>query len=259
MENDHNISDELLAKYLSGSTTPEETEQVLAYLAADDENIEDFSKICEAVKCQHDSERSVHQRRLRRRILWIGSSVAAAVAVIFICLFALKMGGDGNNANLLADANDSIRKSSGNTSTISSDSLENSRVKPSNGTGKDVLDSRIPVQKEVPAPTYADGMNRAHFARMIYPFKDVQYVTVGRKSVGFKWDSDAVKVRLTIRDDVSDEKLLLDEWISGSDHFNWSLPPIEDHVFSWKMIFVFEDGTTVIRQGQLQDENLIID
>ena len=259
MENDNNISDELLAKYLSGSTTPEETEQVLAYLADNDENIEDFSTICEAVECQHDAEKSVHQRRLRRRILWIGSSAAAAVAAIIICLFALKMGGDGSNANLLADTNDSIRKGAEVALPISNDSLENSKVKPSNGTEKDVIDSRIAVQKEASAPSYADGMARTHFARMIYPFKEVQYVAAGRKSVGFKWDSDAVKVRLTIRNDDADEKILLDEWIAGSDHFNWSLPPIEDHVFSWEMVFVFEDGTTVIRQGQLQDENLVID
>ena len=66
MEDNKHISDELLAKYLSGKASAEEEEWVLDYLAENDENLEDFLTMATAAKMQHQGD------KLQRSIITTG-------------------------------------------------------------------------------------------------------------------------------------------------------------------------------------------
>jgi hypothetical protein len=99
-----NISDQLLAKFLDGKTDAFETEQVLAYLNENNENLEDFLNIRSAIEI--DSECPVEidlRKRLdivnqhivssdkksnRNKFYLITSIAAAAVVVGVVFLFA---------------------------------------------------------------------------------------------------------------------------------------------------------------------------
>ncbi len=52
MENKKEISDELLAKYLSGQCTEAEEAKVLDYMSQSDENIDDLTNIVAAIEAQ---------------------------------------------------------------------------------------------------------------------------------------------------------------------------------------------------------------
>ena len=77
MEDNKHISDELLAKYLSGKASAEEEERVLDYLAENDENLEDFLTMATAAKMQRQEE----QIPEKHHHYWIKWAAAAAAVV----------------------------------------------------------------------------------------------------------------------------------------------------------------------------------
>ena len=104
MKDKQMVSDELLAKYLSGATTLEETEQVLSFLAESEEHFEEFASICEAIVFQKEAEKKAAQRARRR--LWMrisyATTAAAAVAAIILILTPLHIGRNGNEPPVIA-------------------------------------------------------------------------------------------------------------------------------------------------------------
>lgn len=74
----HPITDEQLARYMSGLSSSEETQTVLDSLAEDDEQVEDFLNIVESVEMQLKSEKPQRPTWFR----WQYWSAAAAVLLI---------------------------------------------------------------------------------------------------------------------------------------------------------------------------------
>ena len=253
MENNRKISDELLAKYLDGKTTAEETEEVLAYLAESDENIEDLANISAAVEIMHDVEKGAG-RRPSRKFLWVISSVAAAIVAIVICLVAFNRGEGEEGSPLIAEQTDTVRFEPPIQDTVTA-------VEPTEVAAKEQPEQQsgefVPIQQAERSRNYAGEMAKVNYASILYPYKDVVYVSLDRKNIDFQWESDAIKVRLEIMD--FEDKLLLDKQIEYDNHFLWTLPSIEENAFFWKMTFTFMNGSTKIKQGRIQDENLIID
>ena len=79
MENKKEISDELLAKYLSGQCTEAEESEVLDYMSQNDENIDDLTNIVAAIETQKKTTRLATKTVTRRFIPW---SAAASVLLL---------------------------------------------------------------------------------------------------------------------------------------------------------------------------------
>lgn len=82
------VTDEMLARYLSGKATPEEESVVLDYLSENDERVEDLLAMSAAIEtCSTGVEESksqkVEESKGRRvRPLWPALSAAASVAIL---------------------------------------------------------------------------------------------------------------------------------------------------------------------------------
>ena len=79
MENKKEISDELLAKYLSGQCTEAEEAKVLDYMSQSDENIDDLTNIVAAIEAQKKAAVLAPKKETRRFIPW---SAAASVLLL---------------------------------------------------------------------------------------------------------------------------------------------------------------------------------
>ena len=79
MENKKEISDELLAKYLSGQCTEAEEAKVLDYMSQSDENIDDLTNIVAAIEAQKKAVVLAPKKETRRFIPW---SAAASVLLL---------------------------------------------------------------------------------------------------------------------------------------------------------------------------------
>lgn len=79
MENKKEISDELLAKYLSGQCTEAEELEVLDYMSQSDENIDDLTNIVAAIEAQKKATSLATKKETRRFIPW---SAAASVLLL---------------------------------------------------------------------------------------------------------------------------------------------------------------------------------
>ena len=93
-ENKH-ISDELLARYLSGKATPEEESAVLDYLSESDERVEDLLAMSAAIETtkQQDDKTKV-------RPLWPALSAAASVALLIGVGIAIWHNSASNGVNI---------------------------------------------------------------------------------------------------------------------------------------------------------------
>ena len=79
MENKKVISDELLAKYLSGQCTEAEEAEVLDYMSQSDENIDDLTNIVAAIEAQKKATSPATKEETHRFIPW-----AAAASVLLL-------------------------------------------------------------------------------------------------------------------------------------------------------------------------------
>ena len=104
-ENKH-ISDEVLARYLSGKATAEEETAVLDYLSENDERVEDLLAMSAAIEtCSTGVEESksqkVEESKGRRvRPLWPVISAAASVALLIGVGIALWHNSASNGVNI---------------------------------------------------------------------------------------------------------------------------------------------------------------
>lgn len=255
MNDKNTISDELLTKFLCGKTTPEETELVMAYMAESDENIEDLKNICAAIEMQKDVEK-VAPCRSPHKFLWIISSAAAAVAAIVICIVAFNRGNETGCSPMIVEQTDTVKfKPQFQDTAVAIEEIETEDA--SKREHPTMPNEFVPIQPAVESKHYAGEMAKVNYVSLLFPYKDVHYISTDRKTINFQWDSDAIGIHLTVMD--LDDNLLLDKQITDDDHFLWKLPPIEENVFFWKMIFTFKDGSTKTKQGRIQDEHLIID
>ena len=73
------VTDEMIARHLSGKATPEEESAVLDYMSENDEHLEDLLAISAAVE-QFGQQKTEYKRRVRP--LWPALSAAASVALL---------------------------------------------------------------------------------------------------------------------------------------------------------------------------------
>ncbi len=73
------MTDEMIARYLSGKATPEEESAVLDYMSENDERVEDLLAMSAAV--EQFGKQEVEQKK-HVRPLWPALSAAASVAIL---------------------------------------------------------------------------------------------------------------------------------------------------------------------------------
>ncbi len=84
-EAEQHISDELLARYLSGKATPEEESIVLDYMSESDGHIDDLLAMSAAIELNTKGNKENAPAKLsiqRKRPLWPVVSAAASVALL---------------------------------------------------------------------------------------------------------------------------------------------------------------------------------
>lgn len=86
------VTDEMIARYLSGKSSPEEEAVVLDYLSESDEHLDDFLAMSAAVEVNKEEEPK-HQTRP----LWPAISAAASVAILIGVGIALWHGGNSGS------------------------------------------------------------------------------------------------------------------------------------------------------------------
>lgn len=80
MEQKHNITDEQIARFLSGTASEEEKNAILEYMSQSDENIDELMSIADAVQAQRNNHQAVKPSG-NRTVAW---RIAASVAVILL-------------------------------------------------------------------------------------------------------------------------------------------------------------------------------
>ena len=81
-----NVTDEMIARYLSGKSTSDEEAAVLDYMSENDEHLEELLAMAAAVE-QFGDQKTEHKSRIRP--LWSALSAAASVALLIGVGFAL--------------------------------------------------------------------------------------------------------------------------------------------------------------------------
>lgn len=86
-----NVTDEMIARYLSGKATPEEESAVLDYMSENDERLDDLLAMSAAIETnsievEKPKGKNVEESRNRKvRPLWTALSIAASIALV-ICI-----------------------------------------------------------------------------------------------------------------------------------------------------------------------------
>ena len=76
------VTDEMIARYLSGKATPEEESAVLDYMSENDERLNDLLAMSASVE-QFGGQQFEQKKRIRP--LWTALSIAASIALV-ICI-----------------------------------------------------------------------------------------------------------------------------------------------------------------------------
>ena len=240
MEGNKHISDELLAKYMSGMATPEEEEAVLAYLAENDDNLDDFIHINEAVVLNNLV--AANKNRKRKRIIRYVSAAAAVALLLIVSLFAINHYGDTNERftqkQMTPQGNSDSTVVIPNTDSVKASTTD---VKP--------IEQKVEQTPVLVEPKhYADSSRKTNYASMIYPSKKRTSISKDKKNVNFRWNTDAVGIHLSVRSD--DGKKVADQQLAKEKYYTLSLPDDVDTLL-WQVVFTYADGTTSEQNGMI--------
>lgn len=237
-----NISDELIAKYLSGMASPDEEAAVLDYLSENDEHLEDLLNMSTAIELQHkdnDNSKTAIQRP-KHRYLWYVPAAAAAIALFILIgtfLFHPKQLPD----NQLVQE-ETITNSTQTPAPVSIDSTDTEESTTPAST------QRNPIPKIQEPKHYADSARKRNYATMLYPSTKVTSVSEQRQSVTFRWNTDAVDIHLQVKS--SDNQTLVDQKLGAAKYYGLSLPK-ETDTLKWQATFTYSDGTSSTKEGTI--------
>ena len=240
MEENKYISDEQLAKYMSGMASPEEEAAVLDYLAENDDNLKDFIHINEAVVMNNLVE--TKERRKRKRVVRYISAAAALALLVIVSLFAIHRF-DNRNDQFAQEQAPSLGTTDSTIISSSKDSIKalDQEAKPN----RQYINQK-PISIE--PKHYADSSRKVKYANMIYPSKKRTSISKEKKQVGFRWNTDAVVIHLNVKSD--DGRLVTDQRLAKEKYYNLSLPDNVDTLL-WRVIFTYADGTTSEQNGMI--------
>ena len=276
-KNTIDISEHLLTKFLDGKTDAPETEQVLAYLNENNENLEDFMNIRSAIlmdtecpieidliEClnvvkQHTNSYQANKNTFQKRFYIITSFAAAAMVagIVFLITFYFS-----NNDKQLTAQDEIIKDEVQNVYIDSinelpypeyriSDNKDLASNEPRKNKETEVIEEELETQVQIQERNTAAKIVGNQF-EMVKPSKTPYIVAIKNlnKTFNFQWNTNAEKVEVVLKD--KDGKILLAKEISQSglqlkyeDYYKY----LELY---WELKATFQDGTVEEKQGILQ-------
>lgn len=247
MDKKEQMSDEQLAKYMSGKASPEEEAVVLDFLAENDENLDDFLNMTVAIELQQGQEKKGTAGKTWKKIAW-GVSSAAAVAVLII-VGVLAFNHDNNGDEQFAQQEQTPHSSEDNTTTTAldtsdypTDKTKTQPVMPNDGLTPAIRETRH----------YADGVQKNNYVKMLFPATERISISNEKKSVIFRWSTDACKVHLTVAS--NDGQTLVDEYLVNEKNYKLNIESCKQNL-QWNAAFYFSDGSTILKNGNVFIEN----
>ena len=240
MEKKNQISDELLAKYMSGQATPAEEAEVLDYLAEDDENLKDFLQICSAVEANQSHSMRLTNKGSRKNF-WVA---VAAIAIVLIAttVFLLNYRSPGNQFAQQQESSDAttpqnVSDTTGSTQMQVPDSSIQLQISPN---------TQIP--QIVEPKNYADSSKKKNYANVVYPAAKLTSVSRDKKSMNFIWNTDAVDINFRVKDE--NDVTITDKRFPARRNYTLLLPDDKD-TLHWQAIFTYSDGSSTIKKGTI--------
>lgn len=244
---EQNLSDELLAKYLSGKTSPEETEQVLSFLAENDGNLDDFTQICAAIEVQKSAEKAAfaQKKAVRRRILWVASSAAAIALIVVVALFAFQ---PKENSNWVAQKTDSTQNTIVVPESEFTDNQNDSVIE------KETNNAIAPNWRGEQPKNYAESTSKTGFCNMITPSQSKYAVSTQRTYFDFSWSTDAVRQTLILKDE--NGRIVHREEMQDEDYVKLKVADYQKYgKLSWTLVLTYSSGATETKTGDIVFEN----
>jgi len=270
--------DHLLAKFLDGKTNIAETEQVLAYLNENNENLEDFMNIRSAAQIETECPVEIdfeerlntvkqhiatsNKKATRNKFYLITTLAAAAITVgaVFVVFF--------NTVNkeyrpvAHQETYEEIKQ------TISQEEI-NEETFPTNLNNKEFASNdaqekkeskttTTPVDKEEETEVQVQIQHKntakkseENLFEIIKPAK-TPYIILCKnleKTFDFQWNTNAEKIEITLKDKTG--KILLNKEVSQN---TWSIK-YADYIkyedIHWELKAIFEDEETAVKRGIL--------
>lgn len=240
MEDNKHISDELLAKYLSGKASAEEKERVLDYLAENDENLEDFLTMATAAKMQRQEEQ-IPEKHHHYWIKW-AAAAAAVVAIVLLGVFAFHHNDTDNN--YIAEEQ-SVTTNVVKEEPTTIDTTDNTQTTPASpsGTPQSIASPQVNEPKH-----YADSAKKKNYTTMIYPSSQLTSVSENLQSMNFRWNTDAVEIHLLVK--TENENTLVDQKLGTAKYYKLALPKDAD-TLQWQATFTYSDGKSQVKKGKI--------
>ncbi len=254
MMSKYEISDELIAKYMSGKASQEEADAVMEYLSQKDERVDDFLNECAAVELHHNDTKAVGGKHRALHRWWVAVAGAAAVAtVVLVAVFAFRK----EDGPLMADQE---RQSVDSTLVNAGNNVEEDETYWAETTPKDepaspkivnTEDKNEQVSPQIlhsgeERKNYAGEVRKENMATMVFP--SLNEVEINKRSVTFRWNSDAETITLYICNEVGTVLQKID--VSGKSLYRYQIPDAFLSI-DWKMLFEFDDAPSVEKSGRI--------
>lgn len=236
--NDNRLSDETLARYISGKSSADEEADVLDYMAESDENVDELLAVAEAVDQQRKAEKEALKKRktiMLRPVLY----VAASLVILFLVnvIWRIVFSGNPDGSAVVVAISDSSATNKSHDAV-----LENSIVQSAQDIDNGVVAVNNPAQpKSKPSQVRNNGDTsgvgvyhtiqrvESHMAsrttkddggdiKMIFPRRSLQ-TCVSDETFTFRWEDIIGKTTLTVS---NSEGLLLIK-ADVSDRNNYTL------------------------------------
>lgn len=240
MNTHQNISDELLAKYMSGKATLEEEEAVLDYLASSDEHLDDFLIMSSSSKMhsQENKRKSINIHN-KHRLIWFASA-AASVAILVVVGFFVFYQNQSPETQFVQGQTNQVQPTE-------TPVVQDSICQETENTPQTSVDNNT-IPKIQEAKHYADSARKKNYANMLYPSTKLSSIPEGRQTVMFRWKTDAVEIHLSIIS--NDNNTLVNQSLGTAKFYNYTLPKDADTI-QWQATFTFANGNTSVKNGTL--------
>ena len=279
MNNKHLDIDQLLAKFLDGKTDAAETEQVLAYLNENNENLEDFMNIRSAAQIEAEypvkidlEERlnivkqhiaSSNKKSARNKFYLIAALAAAAITVGVVALIffnsvykefrpvAHQETYKDSEQTIFQDeiSEETFSTNSDNKALASNDAQETNK---SNTTSTPVdKEEETEVQVQVQHKNTAKQLE-ANLFEIVKPAK-TPYIVLCKnleKTFDFQWNTNAEKIKVTLKDKTG--KTLLTQEVTENRCSIKYADYIKYEDIHWELKAIFENEESEVRYGVLQ-------
>ena len=254
MKNKKEISDEALARYISGLSSADKETRVLDFMAESDENVGDLMNIADAVRIQQEAEKQAGtktegtHRFALRPIYWAAASVLVAVTILGVWRYGI----GGSEPVIVASADSTkteiITDSTRLDATSPSDDgllAENKggAKKPASG------DGMYDIHQDQNAMASQGSKAEALSLEVVTPRRSHEVCLRGDK-LSFSWHSNGAKTELILLDDEMELLRRID--VTGRESIDINTTSLSDvDTLHWRIEARSANGTVVNHEGAI--------